>query len=55
MAKSERYSVLLGSPQMLQIGDQVTFNGKKLTVTSIGKVEFVSSSLVSVSGNGKAI
>ncbi len=54
MAKAAVFSVVLESPLKLEIGDQVTFEGKKLIVTKIRKVEYITSRLVSVLGNGKA-
>jgi len=55
MVRNEGFSVVLEPQQKLEIGDQIYFNGRKLVVTSIRKIEYVTSRLVSVSGNGKAV
>ena len=49
MAKTEKFSVVLELPR--DIGSTVKQKGKVLTITSIRKIECISSRLILVSGN----
>ncbi|RAP17744.1 hypothetical protein C2W64_04565 [Brevibacillus laterosporus] len=51
MAKTVRFSVVIESPQQIEVGSAVKQDGKMLFVTKIKKVEYVTSILVLVSGN----
>ncbi|MEB8717519.1 hypothetical protein P4G97_33165 [Bacillus cereus] len=53
MAKTEKFSVVLELPRDIEVGSTVKQKGKVLTITSIRKIECISSRLILVSGNAK--
>lgn len=56
MAKYERFSTVLQSPDMMKVGQRIILeSGKDGVITSISKVEFISNRLVLISGNSKVI
>lgn len=50
MAKTEKFSVVLELPRDIEVGSTVKQKGKVLTITSIRKIECISSRLILVSG-----
>ncbi|CAM3305294.1 hypothetical protein PALA111701_01980 [Paenibacillus lactis] len=52
MSKGTKFSVVIESPQRLEIGSGIHVEGKIIVVTSIRKVEYVNDRLVLVSGTG---
>lgn|GEM_PF-6824775 len=52
MSKGTKFSVVLESPKMVEIGSIIQQEGKSILVTGIRKIEFVNDRLVLVSGKG---
>lgn len=52
MSKHVRFSVVIESPQKLEIGSGITQYGKLIIVTKICAVEFVNDRALLVSGSG---
>lgn len=51
MAKTEKFSVVFELPRDIEVGSIVKQKGKVLTITSIRKIECISSRWILVSGN----
>ena len=56
MAKYERFSTVLESPNLLEVGQGILLqSGKRGVITSISKVEYITGRLVLVNGNSKIV
>lgn len=52
MSRRIQFSVVIESPQKIEIGSGISHDGKLIIVTSIRSVEFVNDKALLVSGSG---